>query len=60
MKMKKYPDIKKKKKTHNEQRTQNYHQKSPIFFSKKSFQNDSYQYSSSQTKPINKLIPSSN
>jgi len=31
-----------------------------FFFSKKSFQNDSYQYSSSQTKPINKLIPSSN
>lgn len=59
MKMKKYPDIKRKK-THNEQRTQNSHQKSPIFFSKKSFQNDSYQYSSSQTKPINKLIPSSN
>lgn len=50
MKMKKYPDIKKKK-THNEQRTQNYHQKSPIFFLKKSFQNDNYQYSSSQTKP---------
>lgn len=36
MKMKKYPDIKKKK-THNEQRTQNYHQKSPIFFFKKKF-----------------------
>lgn len=51
MKMKKISRYKKKKKTHNEQRTQNYHQKSPIFFSKKSFQNDSYQYSSSQAKP---------
>ena len=56
MKMKKYPDIKKKLIMNKELKIII---KISNFF-KKSFQNDSYQYSSSQTKPINKLIPSSN